>query len=585
MQKHALLIGVERYLDLRITPLLFATADVMALEARLRDRCGFDEVRVLADAPGCEAPDLHHVLRALDETAAELAEEDLFLFYFSGHGIERDGRGYLLTADSSQARPQLVSLSKEVLSDTLHGVRARRRVLLFDACRNAPETGKGAADNLMAGAVSRDMVAMAQSAPDAGVTTALLSACKEGTRAFEWPKWGHGVFTHFLLEGLDGAAWDGGVLDFRKLARHTIRQVQEFTSRAQGIPHPQTPWYQEFGAAGALLLGGGALATAARPQAPPPVPVARREWHYLSGTEQCGPVSLEVLTELAESGTITAETLVWRAGMTAWTAVGEVRELAGHLRSAPLRVIVPPAPAQKSGQDHGLAAGTVWTFADIEMVWCPPGEFLMGSPESDDMACDDEKPQHRVQLTEGLWLGKYPVTQAQWEAVMGDNPSCFKGPDRPVECISWDDCQVFCRKLARGGEGVFRLPTEAEWEYACRAGMTTRWCFGDDVSRLRKYAWYKDNSENETVPVGKLRPNAWGIHDMHGDVWEWCAGWDDDYPWGLVTNPIGPASGQFRVLRGGSCYSNPTSCRSAARYISTPNQRVANNGIRVVRTP
>jgi formylglycine-generating enzyme required for sulfatase activity len=182
----------------------------------------------------------------------------------------------------------------------------------------------------------------------------------------------------------------------------------------------------------------------------------------------------------------------------------------------------------------------------------------MGSPDSDKgRQVSDEKPQHRVRITKPFYLGKYLVTQEQWEAVMGNNPSHFKGPKNPVEQVSWDDCQQFLRQAqrevgVRGGK--FQLPTEAQWEYACRAGSTTRYCFGDDESGLGEYAWYDKNSGNKTHPVGEKKPNAWGLYDMHGNVWEWCQDWYDGgyYANSPTDDPTGPGSN--RVLRGGSWF-------------------------------
>ncbi len=158
----------------------------------------------------------------------------------------------------------------------------------------------------------------------------------------------------------------------------------------------------------------------------------------------------------------------------------------------------------------------------MEMILIPAGEFLMGSPDSDKDARADEHPQHRVRITKPFYLGKYLVTQEQWEAVMGNNPSHFKGLKNPVETVAWDDCQKFLEKLnAKIGTqgGKFVLPTEAQWEYACRAGSTTRYCFGDDKSGLGEYAWYWANSDKKTHPVGEKKPNAWGLYDMYGNAW------------------------------------------------------------------
>ena len=206
----------------------------------------------------------------------------------------------------------------------------------------------------------------------------------------------------------------------------------------------------------------------------------------------------------------------------------------------------------------------------LEMVLIPAGEFEMGSPESDQSAYPMEKPQHHVRITKSFYLGKCLVTQEQWEAVMGNNPSHVKGPKNPVEWVSCEDCQQFLDRLnAKSGPGVgkFQFPTEAQWEYACRAGSTTRYCFGDEESGLGEYAWYRTNSDDHVHPVGEKKPNAWGLYDIHGNVWEWCQDW---YDAGYYTNspaddPGGPATGSDRVVRGGLWRRPARSCRSANR--------------------
>jgi formylglycine-generating enzyme required for sulfatase activity len=232
----------------------------------------------------------------------------------------------------------------------------------------------------------------------------------------------------------------------------------------------------------------------------------------------------------------------------------------------------------------------------LEMVLIPAGEFLMGSPESDKDATPEEKPQHRVRITKPFYLGKYLVTQEQWEAVMGGNPSLFKGPKNPVEQVSWDDCQVFLGKLNENfgaGRGNFHLPTEAQWEYACRAGSKTRYCFGDKESGLGEYAWYGKNSGGQSHPVGEKKPNAWGLYDMHGNVWEWCHDWHDIryYANAPMDDPMGPATGSNRVLRGGSFNPGPAwadwawYCRSAFRNSDEPGLRSGVLGLRVCLVP
>ena len=196
---------------------------------------------------------------------------------------------------------------------------------------------------------------------------------------------------------------------------------------------------------------------------------------------------------------------------------------------------------------------------------------------------------HEVTLTTPFRMGIHEVTQAQYEQVMGSNPSRFGGAENPVEKVSWDDAVEFCRKLSalpaeKAAGNRYRLPTEAEWEYACRAGTATKYSFGDDGSDLGDYAWYDSNSVRKTHPVGGKQPNAWGLHDMHGNVWEWCQDWHDEYPSGPVTDPTGPATGSDRVYRGGSWYGTAVHCRSANRHWYLPSDRSYCLGFRVVRS-
>ena len=247
MKKHALLVGVEEYRDKMISRLNFARADAIALGERLSDRCGFDHVRVLAEEGGDDEPLLVSIVTALRDTAAELERDDLFVFFFAGHGVEKDGHGYLLARDSLQAFPEHGSLSLELLRKTFESLSARMRVLILDACRNSPDAGRSGSGNRMGDVVSRDIVAAAQSNSLDGTITSLLSACRSGQRAYEWPAKGHGVFTYYLLDGLDGGAWAGPSLELRALAAYVADHVRGWSSKTPGLPCLQEPWYEEFG--------------------------------------------------------------------------------------------------------------------------------------------------------------------------------------------------------------------------------------------------------------------------------------------------------------------------------------------------
>ena len=229
----------------------------------------------------------------------------------------------------------------------------------------------------------------------------------------------------------------------------------------------------------------------------------------------------------------------------------------------------------------------------LELVLIPAGEFVMGLPDSEEERDSDEGPQHRVRIAQPFYMGRYEVTQAQWEAVMGSNPSHFKGDGRlPVENVSWNDCQEFCKRLSAKVGRTVRLPTEAEWEYACRAGTGTPFHFGGTISTDQanyngKFTYgngRKGVYREKTTVVGSFAANAWGLHDMHGNVWEWCEDvWHEGYA-GAPTDGSAWVSGgnaEYRVLRGGSWDGAPRICRSANRGRSRPDSRYGNIGLRV----
>jgi formylglycine-generating enzyme required for sulfatase activity len=241
------------------------------------------------------------------------------------------------------------------------------------------------------------------------------------------------------------------------------------------------------------------------------------------------------------------------------------------------------SPSQRDASSrYGVPATTqfdVGPGVTMKMILIPPGKFTRGEGAY----------RHEVTISKPFYMGVTEVTQAQYEAVMGKNPSEFKGATNPVEMVSWNDATAFCKKLSEKTRQAVRLPTEAEWEYACRAGAQTAFSFGDDPSALGDYAWHLGNSEMMTHPVGQKKPNAWGLYDMHGNVWEWCADWYVPYPKGAVTDPSGPATGNRgeRVVRGGSWnYSETEYFRCAFRnFYDDPMLRgLSRIGFRCART-
>ncbi|MGH9363402.1 MAG: formylglycine-generating enzyme family protein, partial [Thermoanaerobaculia bacterium] len=261
---------------------------------------------------------------------------------------------------------------------------------------------------------------------------------------------------------------------------------------------------------------------------------------------------------------------------------GAVRRIERDLRSAltearaagtPGLVVRPPTIAIDLGSG-----------ASLELALIPPGEFTLGSPSGEPGRCDDEGPQARVRIAEPFYLGLTPVTQGQWRQVMGENPASYpESPEHPVEHVSWDNCQEFCRRLAARSGRAARLPSEAEWEYACRAGSVTIYSFGDDPALLPENAWFNANTRS-SQPVGRKRPNGFGLHDVHGNVWEWCQdSWHPNYrgipadgsPWTEAGDE------ERRVLRGGSWGNGAHGLRSASRGRAYHGLRQGIFGLRV----
>ena len=233
-----------------------------------------------------------------------------------------------------------------------------------------------------------------------------------------------------------------------------------------------------------------------------------------------------------------------------------------------------PLEATKPGSEAGERMVLTVDGIDYAFRWCPPGEFMMGGDKF-----DREKPVHKVKLTKGFWMLETEVTQEMWQSVMGKNLSDFKGDQKPVARVSWYDCQEFCKKLSQKLGQQVKLPTEAQWEYACRAGTT-----GDYAGTLDEMAWYGDNSDSTTHAVGQKKPNQWGLYDMHGNVWEWCS---DNYDYEYyakspTSDPENTTTSSCRVNRGGGWGNYAENCRSAYRFRFEPDSRYNILGLRVL---
>jgi formylglycine-generating enzyme required for sulfatase activity len=608
MKKYALVIGIGRYDDPEITDLGFAAQDAREVHRCLVETCGFDEARLLVTGGELE-PDHVRIVDALANLAPLVCPGDLLLFYFAGHGIQTRTGTHLLTSNSRIRMPELASVSMHVLQDCLSRIESSDRVLILDACRNDPHKGMGDQDNLLTEGFSRDVLAVAGTAAEGQVpATCVLFSCSEGERAYEWPDQGHGAFTHYLLEGMRGGAVDDrGCLTVQGLGRYVEQRVPRWAQKARA-PRPQQPWAQQLGSFREIVLAE------ALPDRPVPVPRSRPEARVkcpLCGmrndpdeTFECRLCKRDYLCRrhFVEAHACCMDCAKKLAAEQEQTMAEHKRQTAeaAERRHSPSQVVVFPMSADQARQVQvasatALGISVPWALdcgrgVKLELVWIPPGEFLMGSPEDEEGRSRAEK-QHRVRLTQGFYIGKYPVTQAQYEAVVGQNPSRFRGKDRSVE-VSWNDAVGFCEQLSRRVGHRVRLPTEAQWEYACRAGTATPFSFGATISTDQanydgNYIYgsgIKGKYRKETMPVGQFPSNAWGLHDMHGNVWEWCADWYGDgyYSNNPDKNPGGPISGVYRVLRGGSWFNGPGLCRSASRYGESPDDTCGNVGFRVV---
>jgi formylglycine-generating enzyme required for sulfatase activity/uncharacterized caspase-like protein len=542
-KKVALLVGVDEYKTpiLADKPLRYAQRDVIELGRVLRAQ-KFDDVKILTGAAATRAG----INAALDALLKDPGVDDLILVGFSGHGaqmslvdeqgrFDRDEQGnekseaYFCPVDAVLGRPQTM-IGLTALMSRLNR-ESGIKLMLVDACRDDPvEAGKKGLRSLtgdeLVGRLAKDSV--------------IVFGCSSGQQALETDKAGngHGVFFHHVIEGLNGKAADpeNGEVSWDDLVSYLRKNVNK---RAR-------EWDPE---------------NAARVDANPRTHGRLQDPHVVSN--------------------LIATPLLARVDI--------VRRLPENL----------PAPTPKPS----IAAEVITSRSTgMKLRPIPAGTFMMGSSDDDKDASNDEKPAREVKITRRFYLSETEVTQGQYKAVTGENPSKFQGSDDlPVEKISWLDSVKYANALSvkdgltpfyriEGdsvtvpdwkGEG-YRLPTEAEWEYACRGRNPGRYGFGDDASLLGEYDWFSDNSGNKTHEVRQKRANGFGLFDMHGNVWEWC--WDryaDKLRGGV--DPRGPDNGSNGAVRGGSWYHAAVGCRAAYRHLHTPTDSYNNLGLRLAR--
>jgi formylglycine-generating enzyme required for sulfatase activity len=537
-----------------------------------------------------------------------LSPSDNLWFFFSGHGWRHQGEDYLLLGDSDPDPEEIDNSALKIdwIVDYLRNSGAGNIMLLIDACRDSAKNGIGLDFSEQQGVI-------------------FLASCSPNEKSYEIPELSQGSFTYALIESLT-IQGENNCATVERLCKRVKSRVRELN---QQYKQPkQTP-----------------IATIE--------PETKSHLILLPDYIKPTLADIQQLKIQAMNAELTQQNL--RLAEILWTrlVIHDLDEALEHLlrirqklRETPLNntLTTPESNLVTQGENKSVTETPSETNTNklpktytedlgngvsLEMVLIPAGSFMMGTEDAEiAQLCqqyntdwfNNEKPRHEVSL-KAFYMGKYPVTQAQYEAVMGNNPSWFqnaeKAPlskggwgDHPVEQVSWNDAKAFCQKLSQMTGKSYQLPSEAQWEYACRAESPrtgvplskgdiggsgevplfkgdiggSKWCFGDNESLLKDYAWYGANSSSQTHPVGEKKPNNWGLYDMHGNVWEWC---EDDFVDSYENTPRdGTAHRQkpmiYIVLRGGSWDFNPNVCRSAFRSFNTRAFRSNSFGFRVI---
>jgi formylglycine-generating enzyme required for sulfatase activity len=534
-----------------------------------------------------------------------LGDGDNFWFFFSGHGVPHEGRDYLMAADSDPEDVQRYGIATAEISDRLRRCGADNVVMILDACRKG---GRKAGEGIGA--------ETAETGKQTGVVS--LFSCSPDQFSYEFESIEQGVFTKALLEGL---GTQGKCATVERLNLYLERRVPEITREFGVRQNPYTiaepiekshlillPQYATLADVQTLKL------EAFQAESDRLYHKAEQAWIRVLAASPADRQAVEAIKRLARleverplapnsEGTEPQGT---KAGNVAKSQVVKPDRGFSTFNFEYATIAVPSLkitkhPGQAEYFTEDLGGGVT-----IEMVRIPAGEFMMGSPKGEEGEYDDEKPQHKVKVPE-FWMGKFQVTQAQWSTIaklpkinqdLDPAPAHFKGKNLPVERVSWLDAIEFCDRLAKKTGKAYRLPSEAEWEYACRAGTTTPFHFGEtiltDLANYDGNQTYRNGVKGEyrekTIEIGSFPPNSFGLFDMHGNVWEWCADlWHENYQGapndGSVWGDRSLKSDELRVLRGGSWCNHPHYCRSALRDRFQAVNRVRNLGFRLLCPP
>jgi formylglycine-generating enzyme required for sulfatase activity/uncharacterized caspase-like protein len=600
----AITIGVQEY---EFFPSLkYAANDAKKMRDFLLDEADFDEVFYFSDnSPkinGASTSPTRSRLEYLLENEVKklsLKTGDNLWFFFAGHGSRENNIDYLIPIDG-HSNVERSGISVEYVIQQLQNSGADNIVLILDACRDKGDGGRGGEG------VGKQTE---QEAREKGIIT--IFSCSPNECSWELKELEQGVFTYALLEGLGSK---GQKATAERLNEYLKYRVQEL---AQKKGKQQTPRIIADPIEKSHLILMPKYATksdvsilkndAYRAQMKGDLKLAEQLWVRVLevGVDLQAVEALKQIGSAQESQPkipiwpITRRQILILGGLAgSGFAVAAVSKYffddtsTENISSSELETLPQPKitthtfttpKVNRKGEIISGSEGEAEVMIEnlgngvtLEMVKIPGGRFLMGSPETEAQRYDNESPQHYVDVPE-FWMGKYVVTQQQWQAIMGNEPSYFKGKNRPVERVSWNDATKFCQKLSKKTGRDYRLPSEAEWEYACRAGTTTPFYFGETITgELANYKaseTYADEPKGKyrerTTPVGQFPPNAFGLYDMHGNVLEWCQDvWHSDYDGAPVDGSawVNGGDSSRRVARGGSWNINPRWCRSADRH-------------------
>ena len=570
-KKYAVLVGVDDYEDTNLGKLQYTVPDIEIIYEQLLS-IGFERENIFmlkSRSAAASKPTRKLINDKIDRVFDLAGPDDIVFLAFSGHGTQIDETIYFCAEDTyitDKETTQNTAVSISEVINRFDRSPARLKWLVIDACRYDPFSRSAEIPG------SRSI----QNLDDPPRGTVVMQSCGFGERSYEDDEVKHGLFTLSFVEALKGAA------DFNDNGQITLAEINEYTTNrtvemAREKFHQSQRPYQS-GDQSNFIIVKGLLKRGLKREVWTEADACfgrarqyRKDRNYKSARSEIEQALK--LTEKADPPTCDERQRYL-----------DESEIIEQLAEA-MGISEGPGP-RVSSLGVGTSAGEKKTRrvkgVDFTFCWCPPGEFTMGSPESEKGRSDGEQ-QHRVRLTKGFWLLESEVTQEMWKSVMGNGADdrleegYGKGSHFPMYGVDWNESQEFCRKLSELTGEKITLPTEAQWEYACRAG--TKGSYGG-TGKLDEMGWYDDNSGDKTHEVKGKQPNKWGLYDMHGNVWEWCSDWYGDYPSGSVTDPTGPSSGSDRVFRGGSWYNIAGSCRSAYRINGGPTIRYIYLGLR-----